>query len=65
VVTPVVIGYIVQSMGSFNGALIYVALNAAGAFFCYLFVVGELRRPEEPAVNYEGDTPVLIAPASR
>lgn len=51
VVTPVVIGYMVQSMGSFNGALVYVALNAAGAFFCYAFVVGELRRPDD-------DTPV-------
>ncbi|MBF6029761.1 MFS transporter [Pseudomonas sp. P115] len=49
IVTPVVIGYMVQSMGSFNGALIYVALNAAGAFVCYLFVVGPLKRPDEPA----------------
>jgi ACS family glucarate transporter-like MFS transporter len=31
IITPIVIGYRVQSMGSFNGALIYVALNAAGA----------------------------------
>lgn len=47
VVTPIVIGYMVQSMGSFNGALIYVALNAAGAFISYLFIVGPLRRPDE------------------
>ncbi|WP_213881562.1 MFS transporter [Pseudomonas sp. dw_358] len=51
IVTPVVIGYMVQSMGSFNGALIYVALNAAGAFVSYMFVVGELRRPDEEPVK--------------
>jgi ACS family glucarate transporter-like MFS transporter len=49
VVTPLVIGYMVQSMGSFNGALVYVALNAAGAFISYMFIVGELRRPDELA----------------
>src|ERR1700712_3871725 len=47
IVTPLVIGYMVQSMGSFNGALVYVALNAAGAFISYMFIVGELRRPDE------------------
>ncbi|EIK96161.1 glucarate transporter [Pseudomonas sp. M47T1] len=47
IVTPVVIGYMVQAMGSFNGALIYVALNAAGAFVSYLFIVGPLRRPDD------------------
>jgi ACS family glucarate transporter-like MFS transporter len=49
IVTPVVIGYMVQSMGSFNGALVYVALNAAGAFVSYLCIVGPLRRPDENA----------------
>ncbi|AVD89945.1 MFS transporter [Pseudomonas sp. SWI44] len=49
IVTPVVIGYMVQAMGSFNGALIYVALNAAGALVSYLFIVGPLQRPDEPA----------------
>lgn len=47
IVTPLVIGYMVQSMGSFNGALIYVALNAAGAFISYMFIVGELKRPDD------------------
>lgn len=47
IVTPVVIGYMVQSMQSFNGALVYVALNAVGAFVSYLFVVGPLRRPDD------------------
>lgn len=47
IVTPLVIGYMVQSMGSFNGALVYVALNAVGAFISYMFIVGELKRPDE------------------
>ncbi|EGH71580.1 d-galactonate transporter, partial [Pseudomonas syringae pv. aceris str. M302273] len=51
IVTPVVIGYIVQSTGSFNGALVYVALNAAGAFISYLFIVGELRRPDDTHID--------------
>lgn len=54
IVTPVVIGYMVQSMGSFNGALIYVALNAAGAFLSYLFIVGELRRPVDAKIDEDG-----------
>lgn len=49
IVTPVVIGYMVQSMNSFNGALIYVALNAVGAFVSYLLIVGPLRRPDDGA----------------
>lgn len=66
IVTPVVIGYMVQSMGSFNGALIYVALNAAGAFVCYLFVVGPLKRPDEQD-PLKIDAPILAAsyPAQR
>ncbi|WP_190426913.1 hypothetical protein [Pseudomonas typographi] len=49
IATPVVIGYRVQSMGLLNGARVYVALDAARAFFRYLFVVGPLHRPGEPA----------------
>ncbi|QXI30890.1 MFS transporter [Pseudomonas vanderleydeniana] len=57
VVTPVVIGYMVQSMHSFNGALIYVALNAAGAFVSYLLIVGPLQRPDDAARPHEGRPP--------
>ncbi|MFJ4156239.1 MFS transporter [Pseudomonas sp. NPDC089752] len=53
VLTPIVIGYLVQSMGSFNGALIYVALNAAGAFICYLVIVGPLRRADDNEAKTE------------
>jgi ACS family glucarate transporter-like MFS transporter len=44
ITTPIVIGFIVQGTGSFNGALAYVAANAALAIFCYLFIVGDIKR---------------------
>ncbi|MCJ2114967.1 MFS transporter [Methylobacterium sp. E-025] len=46
ITTPIAIGYIVQQTGSFNGALMFVGLNALVAVFCYLVVVGEIRRVE-------------------
>ena len=52
ITTPIVIGYIVQSTKSFNGALIFVAANAVTAIVCYLLVVGDIKRVElrkEPA----------------
>lgn len=44
ITTPIVIGYIVQGTGSFAGALLFVGANAAMAIFCYLFIVGEIKR---------------------
>ncbi|REE07399.1 ACS family glucarate transporter-like MFS transporter [Paraburkholderia sp. BL27I4N3] len=44
ITTPIVIGYIVQLTGSFDGALIYVAANAALAVFSFLFIVGKIER---------------------
>ncbi|MES3021737.1 MAG: MFS transporter [Pseudomonadota bacterium] len=44
ITTPIVIGYILQATGSFAGALVFVGANAAVAIFCYLFIVGELKR---------------------
>lgn len=44
IVTPIVIGYIVHSTGSFSGALAYVGAHAAIAILSYLFVVGEIKR---------------------
>lgn len=64
IVTPVVIGCMVQSMNSFNGALIYVALNAVGAFVSYLLIVGPLRRPDEGAEGYAQSDPLLKAAAA-
>ncbi|TFW05070.1 MFS transporter [Oxalobacteraceae bacterium OM1] len=44
ITTPIVIGYIVQGTGSFAGALVFVAANAAVAIACYLFIVGDIKR---------------------
>jgi ACS family glucarate transporter-like MFS transporter len=46
IATPLIIGYIVYVTGSYQGALVYVALNAAVAIFAYVFVVGEIKRVE-------------------
>ncbi|GLS45269.1 MFS transporter [Methylobacterium brachythecii] len=46
ITTPIAIGYIVQQTGSFNGALVFVGLNALVAVFCYLVIVGEIKRVE-------------------
>jgi ACS family glucarate transporter-like MFS transporter len=44
--TPIVIGYIIQTTGSFNGALVFVAANALLAAASYLVIVGEIKRME-------------------
>jgi ACS family glucarate transporter-like MFS transporter len=44
ITTPIVIGYILQATGSFAGALVYVGANAAVTIFCYVFIVGEIKR---------------------
>lgn len=44
ITTPIVIGFILQSTGSFEGALIFVAANALVAMFCYLVIVGKIER---------------------
>ena len=46
ITTPIVIGYLVQSSGSFTSALVFVAANAILAIASYLFIVGEIRRVE-------------------
>jgi ACS family glucarate transporter-like MFS transporter len=46
ITTPIIIGYIVQSSGSFSGALVFVGANALGAILSYLFLVGEIKRVE-------------------
>jgi ACS family glucarate transporter-like MFS transporter len=46
ITTPIVIGYILQATGSFAGALVFVGANAAVAVFCYIFIVGEIKRVE-------------------
>lgn len=46
ITTPIAIGYIVGTTGSFNGALVYVGVHALLAAVSYLFIVGEIKRIE-------------------
>ncbi|MGI4801447.1 MAG: MFS transporter, partial [Janthinobacterium lividum] len=49
IVTPLVIGYLLQSSGSFNSALVYVGAHGLLAIACYWIIVGPIRRFEVPA----------------
>jgi MFS transporter, ACS family, glucarate transporter len=44
--TGIVVGYLVKLTGGYNAALIFFDINALGAIFFYLFVVGEIKRLE-------------------
>lgn len=44
IVTPIAIGYLVKSTGSFDAALTYIAVVAAIGACSYLFIVGRLER---------------------
>jgi ACS family glucarate transporter-like MFS transporter len=44
ITTPIIIGYIIQSTGSFDGALVFVGANAFVAVLSYLIVVGDIKR---------------------
>ncbi|WP_213989183.1 MFS transporter [Sodalis sp. dw_96] len=44
IITPVVIGYILQSTGSFKIALIYVGAHGIVAVLSYWLIVGKIRR---------------------
>lgn len=46
IVTPIVIGYVVKTTGSFNGALIYVGAAAFMAICSYLFLIKNIQRIE-------------------
>ncbi len=46
ILTPLVIGVIVGSTGSFVGALAYIAIVAVIGALSYIFIVGEVRRVE-------------------
>ena len=46
IVTPVVIGYILQTTGSFDGALLYVGAHGLVAVASYWLVVGKIQRFE-------------------
>ena len=46
IVTPLVIGYLVSELHSFNAALVFVGCSALMAMVCYLFIVGDIKRME-------------------
>jgi ACS family glucarate transporter-like MFS transporter len=46
IVTPIAVGYIIQNTGSFNGALVFVAIHAVMAVMSYLVIVGPIKRFE-------------------
>jgi MFS transporter, ACS family, D-galactonate transporter len=48
ILTPIVIGYLVKSTGSFFGGLAYIAVLALLGILCYVFVLGDIHRLEVP-----------------
>ena len=44
IITPVVIGYILQQTGSFANALVYVGAHGIIAVFSYWIIVGKIQR---------------------
>jgi len=54
VTTPLIIGYIVQTTHSYNGALIFVAVIAFCAIVSYGPIVGEIKRIELAPANTSG-----------
>ena len=44
IITPLVIGYILKSTGSFHGALIFVGLHGIVGALSYLLIVGDIKR---------------------
>jgi ACS family glucarate transporter-like MFS transporter len=46
IITPIVIGYILETTHSFNGALIFVGSMGILGAMSYLFIVGEIKRLE-------------------
>lgn len=46
IITPVVIGYILQVTGTFNGALAYISVHGLMVILSYWFIVGKIQRFE-------------------
>ncbi|WP_034916645.1 MFS transporter [Erwinia sp. 9145] len=46
IITPIAIGYIIATTGSYNGALIYVGIHAFVAVLSYLVLVRDIKRIE-------------------
>ena len=60
ILTPIIIGGILKSTGSFKLALVFVACNALLAAFSYLFVAGKIERIEEPTSVGSGGRPAPV-----
>ncbi len=60
ITTGIIIGYLIHWTGSFAAGLVYVGANALGAIFCYLVIVGEIKRLElRGPPNPQSPQPVL------
>lgn len=57
IVTPLAIGYIIKSTGSFNGALLYVGCVGFIGAMSYLFIVGDIKRIELNHTELTGKDP--------
>jgi ACS family D-galactonate transporter-like MFS transporter len=44
IVTPLVVGFILQATGSFYGALAYIAVLGLIGAAAYIFIVGDVHR---------------------
>jgi ACS family glucarate transporter-like MFS transporter len=64
ITTPLAIGWMIKSTGSFEVALTYVATLALLGAFSYLFIVGKLKRldSDEPSAPKDGSTPAPLQP---
>lgn len=67
VLTPLVIGFIIQATGSFDWAIIYVGSMGIIGVIAYLFIVGKLERmtlaPTDSARERTDAAPVLMRSA--
>jgi ACS family glucarate transporter-like MFS transporter len=63
ITTGLVIGLLLKWTHSFSWALVYVGANALGAIFCYLVIVGEIKRLELDKPS--SGTPVAIRPLAQ
>ena len=53
IATPLAIGYILKSTGSFDGALLYVGIIGFIGAMSYLFIVGKIERLEIQAASVD------------
>jgi ACS family glucarate transporter-like MFS transporter len=65
ITTPIVIGYIISTTGSFKWALVFVGANALVAVISYIFIVGEIKRVELKETPQKGALPASEAELSQ